>query len=245
MMFITGTETQPCKTGVALIDIITGLYAQNAILAAIISRNNNPDRLGQKIDINLFDCCVASLAIIGSNYLIGNKEAKRWGTAHANIVPYQGFKCLDQQFIIIGIGYDRQFREFCQLLNMEYSSDDDRFETNKDRVNHRDILIPILNEKFMECTRDKWLKILEGSTIPNAPINNMEDVFNDKHLKERGLVKNVQYGIDGEIQIVGLPVEFSRDKQVSEIKRHPPMLGENNKEIVCDLLGFDDSYLVQ
>ena len=73
----------------------------------------------------------------------------------------------------------------------------------------------------------------------------MEDVFNDKHLKKRGLIKNVQYGIDGEIQIVGLRVEFSRDKQVSEIKRHPPMLGEHNKEIICDLLGFDESYLVQ
>eukprot|EP01084_Bolivina_argentea_P184921 318922_1 len=245
MMYVTGTKDEPCKTGVALIDIITGLYAQNAILAAIISRNASEDKLGQKIDLNLFDCCVSSLANIGSNYLIGNQEAQRWGTAHVNVVPYQGFKCLDEQFIIIGIGNDRQFAEFCGVLGVKYLLEDLRFTHNKDRINNRDVLIPILEGKLIEKTRDEWLNIFDGYSIPNAPINNMESVFNDKHLLERGLVKNVNHPIDGEIKIVGLPVEFSRDKEVNEIRMYPPMLGEHNKEIICDLLGFDESYLEQ
>ena len=242
MMHITGNE-EPCRTGVALIDIITGMYAQNAILAAVISRNADKEKNGQKIDVNLFECCVASLANIGSNYLIGDMEAKRWGTAHPNIVPYQGFKCADGQYIVIGIGNDWQFADFCELIGMKELATDQRFEHNKDRVVHRDDLIEILKGRMLMKTRDEWLEVLEGKSIPNAPINSMQDVFGDAHLNERGLVKSVQHPMDGNVKVIGLPVKFSKDKEVSEIRSHPPMLGEHNQEIICDLLGFDESYL--
>eukprot|EP01083_Nonionella_stella_P236686 831036_1 len=245
MMHVTGTKDDPCKTGVALIDLLTGLYAQNAILAAIISRNASNDKLGQRIELNLFECCVASLANIGSNYLIGDKEAQRWGTAHANIVPYQGFKCLDDEFIIIGVGNDRQFKELCGVLGLEYLLDDCRFMHNEDRLRNRNDLVNILNERFGTKTRDEWLDVLDGYSIPNAPINNMEDVFNDPHLMERGLVKTVKHPVDGDIKLVGLPVEYSKDKAVNTIRMHPPMLGEHNKEIICGLLGFDETFLHQ
>ena len=258
MMHITGTEETPCKTGVALIDIITGLYAQNAILSAIISRNREIDEMkngnkkhsnykgtAQKIDVNLFECCVSSLANIGSNYLIGNMEAKRWGTAHPNVAPYQAFKCRDAQYLVVGIGNDTQFAHFVKLMDLESLSDDDRFRHNKDRVENREILIGLLSEQFMRKSRTEWMGIFEGESIPNAPINNMEQVFNDPHLKERGLVKTVKHPVDGDIQIVGSPVRYSQCAAASEIRLHPPMLGEHNKEIICDLLGFDEAYLAE
>eukprot|EP01083_Nonionella_stella_P236685 831034_1 len=243
MLHITGTKSSPCKTGIAATDIITGLYAQNAILSAIISRNASTDKLGQKIDVNLFECAVASLSCVGSNYLIGGHEAKRWETGCANIVPYQGFKCLDDEFIVIAAGNDAQFDELCGVLKLEYLLNDKKFIHNKDRLDHRNALVNILKERFRMKRRDEWLNVFEGCGIPYAPINNMERVFEDKHLKERGLVKTVKHPVDGDLKIVGLPLYYSRDKDVNTIRMHPPMLGEHNKDIICDLLGFDQTYI--
>lgn len=197
----------------------------------------------QRVDVNLFECCVSSLANIGSNYLVGQREASRWGTAHPNIVPYQAFECADGHFIVVGIGNDSQFGHFCKLLAMHSLSDDDRFRRNKDRVENRGILIPLLGQRFLSKTRDEWTVIFEGESIPNAPINNMEQLFADPHLKATGLVKTVQHPVDGDIEIVGSPVKYSRHPEASDIRRHPPMLGEHNKEIICDLLGFNELYL--
>lgn len=237
LLHITGPKDgEPVKVGVAMTDMATGLYAHGAILAALIKRAKT--NVGQKIECNLLSTQVASLINIGSNYLIAGKEASRWGTAHESIVPYEAFPTKDGYFTI-GTGSDNQFVHLCKLLNIPRIATNKKFLTNKDRVSNRTELITILRKEFSKRTNEELTSLFNNATFPNGPVNNLENTFNDPHIRDIGLVKTLQHPTAGDIKIVGPPVKYSSGG--NEIRLPPPTLGQHTNEILKEILGFDDS----
>ncbi|XP_027394976.1 succinate--hydroxymethylglutarate CoA-transferase isoform X7 [Bos indicus] len=175
LMHITGPEDgDPVRPGVAMTDLATGLYAYGAIMTGLIQRYKTGK--GLFIDCNLLSSQVACLTQVAANYLIGQKEAQRWGTAHGSIVPYQAFKTKDG-YLVVGAGNNQQFAAVCKILNLPELINDSKYRTNHLRVQNRKELIKILSTRFKEEMTSKWLQLFEGSGVPYGPINNMKNVF--------------------------------------------------------------------
>uniref|UniRef100_A0A8C5MM82 Succinyl-CoA:glutarate CoA-transferase n=1 Tax=Leptobrachium leishanense TaxID=445787 RepID=A0A8C5MM82_9ANUR len=181
LMHITGLEDgDPVRPGVAMTDLATGLYAHGAIMAGLLHRSKTG--IGMHIDCNLLSSQVACLSHIAANFLNGGMEAKRWGTAHGSIVPYQSFKSNDG-YLVIGAGNDQQFSTVCKVLDLSELPDDARFKTNELRVQHRKVLLSILSARFSEKSTRDWLKLFEGSGIPYGPINSIKEVFSEPQVR--------------------------------------------------------------
>ncbi|XP_058688237.1 succinate--hydroxymethylglutarate CoA-transferase isoform X3 [Poecile atricapillus] len=177
LMHITGHEDgEPVRAGVAMTDLATGLFTYGAIMAGLLQRYKTGK--GLHIDCNLLSTQVACLTHVAANYLNCKIEAKRWGTAHGSIVPYQAFKTKDG-YIVVGAGNDHQFVTVCKILNLPEVSKDSRYKTNTLRVQNRKELIDILSKRFSEKATTEWLQLFEGSGVPYGPINNMQQVFSD------------------------------------------------------------------
>ncbi|KAI8063180.1 CoA-transferase family III domain-containing protein [Gongronella butleri] len=235
LMHITGEPNgQPVKVGVAITDLTTGLYAKGAILAALLQRGITGQ--GQHIDCSLLESQVASLANIASNYLVGEREAKRMGTSHPSIVPYQVFPTKDS-FIMIGAGNDGQFVKFCQRVGLQHLLDDARFKTNKDRVAHRAELINLIEEALTQHENNHWLDKLQGAGFPFAPINNIAQTFDHPQIKARGLVHEVDHPRAGKIKMVGPPTKFSGFQP--SVRLPPPTLGAHTDEVLTSVLGYN------
>ncbi|KAM5204358.1 succinyl-CoA:glutarate CoA-transferase isoform 3-T4 [Hipposideros larvatus] len=175
LMHITGPEDgDPVRPGVAMTDLATGLYAYGAIMAGLIQRYKTGK--GLFIDCNLLSSQVACLTQVAANYLIAQKEAERWGTAHGSIVPYQAFKTKDG-YLVVGAGNNQQFATVCKILNLPELIDDSKYKTNHLRVQNRKELIKILSARFEVAMTREWLHHFEGSGVPYGPINNMKNVF--------------------------------------------------------------------
>ncbi|KAL5007240.1 hypothetical protein ScPMuIL_016046 [Solemya velum] len=236
---ITGPEDgEPCKVGVAMTDLSTGLYAYGSILAALLHRQKSGR--GQHIDCNLLSTQVASLVNIGSNYLNADMEARRYGTAHQSIVPYQAFKTSDG-YILVGAGNDQQFNVLCKLLALEELSSDEKYTTNQLRVANRRTLLAKLSERFAHQNTDHWLAVFETSGIPYGPINNMQQVFSDPQVIHRGMVQEMEHPTAGHIRLPGPAVKFSESDTV--LQSPPPTLGQHTDEVLKDLLGVEDDQL--
>ncbi|KAJ1970376.1 hypothetical protein H4R35_005900 [Dimargaris xerosporica] len=239
LMYITGEpDRPPVKVGVAITDLTTGLYTHGAIMAALIARGRTGR--GQHLDVSLLECQLASLANIASNYLVGGKEATRWGTAHASIVPYRGFSTQDG-FIVIGGGNDRQFSILCKVLDLEHLCQDPKYDTNAQRVQHRDELESILETRLQAHTTDYWLKALEGCGIPYAPLNNLEQTFKHPQVMAREAIKKVQHPTIGPLSMVGPAVHYSQTP--ATIRRPPPLLGQHSEEILREVLGYSQAQI--
>jgi len=234
LMSITGPANgEPHKVGVAVTDLFTGIYASNAILAAIIARQTSGK--GQYIDMALFDCALASLANINMNWLIGQQVPPRLGNAHANIVPYQVFACADGHFIL-ACGNDKQFRAVCQLIGLPTLADDERFASNPQRVKHRDSLVPVLAEAFLAQPREQWLKQLDAAGVPCGPINTVDEAFNDPQIRHRGMEIHLQDSVGQNVPLVGCPIKLSGTPV--EYNQAPPKLGEHTDDVLR-ALGYD------
>ena len=237
LLSITGPENgPPCKPGVAMTDIATGLYAHGAILAALFQRLKTGQ--GQHIDCNLFSTQLACLINIGSNYLNAGQEGKKWGNSHASIVPYRSYETSDAEYLTIGAGSDSQFEELCNRLEITFISECEKskYKKNSDRVLNRVELDNIIQNKIMEKSLKEWLIILEGSSFPFGPVNKISQVFNDKHIKEINLIKEVNHDIAGKIKMVGPPVEFSNSP--NNVCLPPPILGEHTVEVLKNILNY-------
>lgn len=239
LMSVTGAPDdkpggEPMKVGVAIVDIFTGMYASTAVLAALTYREQTGE--GQHIDLALFDVQVATLANQAMNYLISGNSPGRLGNSHPNIVPYQAFSTSDGH-IIVAVGNDEQFRRLCHVIGHSDLSTDPRFVTNSARVDNRDMLIPLLENVLKERTSQEWIQILNDSKIPCGPINTLQEVFNDPQTLARQMKIELQHPLAGTVPLVGNPIKFSATPVVYD--RAPPLLGDNNDEILCDLLGLD------
>ncbi|WP_036164867.1 CaiB/BaiF CoA-transferase family protein [Massilia sp. 9096] len=225
----------PQKVGVALTDLMTGMYATVAVLAALTHRDRTGE--GQYIDMALLDTQVAMLANVGSNYLNSGKRPQRWGNAHANIVPYQTFACADGH-IIVTAGNDGQFRKFVEAGGRPELAHDERFATNPLRVKHRDVLVPLLETMVRQHGRDEWIARLEAVGVPCGPINSLDEVFDNEQVRARGVQVELPHPGAGKVKLVRSPVRMSTLASTST--GAPPLLGQHTDEVLRELLGKDE-----
>ncbi len=223
----------PVKVGVALTDVMTGVYSSTAILAALAHRDQSG--LGQHIDMALLDVQVACLANQALNYLTTGVAPTRLGNAHPNIVPYQDFPTADGDFILT-VGNDGQFRKFAEVAGQAQWADDPRFLTNKLRVAHRAELIPLIRQATVFKTTAQWVSELESAGVPCGPINDLAQVFNDPQVKARGLAMTLPHTLSGSVPQVASPIRLS-DTPV-EYRHAPPLLGEHTDEVLERVLGL-------
>jgi formyl-CoA transferase len=236
VMSITGPEQgEPYKVGVAIADITAGLFACNAILAALFEHQRSGR--GQRIDISLLDSQIAWLANVASNYLISGDKPMRYGNAHPNIVPYQTFKARDGYFAL-GIGNDYQWKIFCEKVGKKEWADDIRFRTNADRVKNRSDLIPLLGDLFTQYKIADWLSILETIGVPCGPINTIDQLMDDPQVQDRGMVIDVAHPSAGTIQMVASPLKIPTAPVVVHLP--PPMLGQHTEQILHEILGLNE-----
>ncbi|MEX2125745.1 MAG: CaiB/BaiF CoA-transferase family protein [Woeseia sp.] len=239
LMSITGSPAEeggaPQKVGVAICDIMAGMYAVTAILAALQARARNGQ--GQHIDIPLFDSQVAWLANQGLNYLVSGDVPQRLGTAHPNIVPYQAFETSDG-FLMLAVGNDRQFRACMQSLGCPELAGLPKFSTNAVRVENRRELIAILVERFRRRTTSEWLAELLRQRVPAGPINDLAAVFSAPQTRDAQLVRRLPHPAAEAVPTLANPARFSATPVAYQCA--PPVLGQHTIEILRDELGYSD-----
>ncbi|MCF8978688.1 CoA transferase [Pseudomonas syringae] len=223
----------PVKVGVALTDILTGLYSTTAILAALAHRDQSG--VGQYIDMALLDVQVACLANQAMNYLTTGVAPKRLGNAHPNIVPYQDFPTADGDFILT-VGNDSQFRKFAEVAGQSQWATDPRFLTNKLRVANRGELIPLIRQATVFKTTAQWVDELEAAGVPCGPVNDLAQVFDDPQVLARGLAIELPHALGGRVAQVASPIRLSETPV--EYRRAPPLLGEHTAQVLQALLGM-------
>ena len=238
IMSITGEpEGEPMKVGVAVADLFAGQNAVIAILAALQARTITG--AGQYIDIALFDSQLGWLANVASNFLISGTNPKRYGNAHANIVPYQSFQARDG-WLVTAVGNDKQFEAFCIVVGKPALSSDPAFQTNRGRVENREKLIDILRPIFMERTVDEWLALI-GDQFPCGPINTLEQVFAMPHVKEREMLVQMEHPTIGSLPLVGSPLNMGGTPVSYRLP--PPLMGEHTMAVLRDLLGYSEEQI--
>jgi len=241
LMSVTGPHeeeagSKPQKVGVPISDMMTGMYASSAILAALAYRDRTGE--GQYIDMALLDVQVGFLANQGMNYLTTGKPPRRMGNAHPNIVPYQTFTTRDGA-INLGVGNDRQFGNFCRATGLEALLDDERFTSHSSRIIHREELVPIVTKKLAEKDSDFWVTALENVGVPCGPVNDLKAVFEDAHVQARALKIELPHPAAGKIDLIANPIKFS--KTPVTYRSAPPLLGQHTTAILEDTLRMSTS----
>jgi formyl-CoA transferase len=236
LMSVTGERDDlpgggPQKAGVALTDLMTGMYATVAVLAALTHRDRTGE--GQHIDMALLDTQVAMLANVGSNYLNSGKAPKRWGNAHANIVPYQTFACADGH-LIVATGNDGQYQKFVEAGGRPELANDPRFATNPLRVQNRELLVPLLAEMVERRKRDEWIALLEEKGVPCGPINDVGEVFANEQVLAREMAIDLPHPSAGQVKLVRNPIRMSATPATSGMA--PPLLGQHTTEVLREVL---------
>jgi len=226
----------PQKAGVAITDLMTGMYATVAIQAALAHRDRTGR--GQWIDTALLDSAVAMMATMSHNYLTTGEAPGRLGNAHQNIVPYQVFACADGH-VIVAVGNDGQFAKFCAAAGKPEWASDPRCAKNADRVRNRDVIVPLIAEVMATRTQREWLAALEPLGIPCGPINRLDQVFADPQVLARGLRLDLPHPLAASAPQVATPIRYSRSP--IEYGDAPPLLGQHTAAVLRERLGYDDA----
>ncbi len=235
---ITGPQDgPPAKVGVAITDILTALFAQGAIANALYYREKTGK--GQRLDLSLFESQVATLFNMASTYLISGEVPKRWGLSHATIVPFQGFKTKDQEYIIVTVTNEKMWEKFCDVIERKDLFDDPRFVINEKRVINRNDLVPLLEKILAMKTSDEWVPLFKKVGIPCGRINTMDKVFNHPQIEPREMVVEIDHPTAGKIKVVGIPVKYSETR--GSIRLPPPTLGQHTNEILSGLLNYSQA----
>jgi crotonobetainyl-CoA:carnitine CoA-transferase CaiB-like acyl-CoA transferase len=233
MMSVTGEpDGEPQRAGVPVADIITGMYASVAICAAIVHRAQSG--LGQHLDLALLDSQIALLAYQNTNYFATGTPPGRIGNLHPNIVPYQPFHTADGE-VIIACGNDNLYRKMCEAAGCVELAEDARFATNGKRVENRVELTRLLKEIFARRSTREWLQVLEAAGVPNGPINDVSQVFEEPQVRARGVRVELDHPVAGKLPTVASPMRFSATPL--EYRAPPPLLGEHTDEVLRALLG--------
>ena len=219
----------PMKTGVAITDVMTGLYATVGVLAALQERQRTG--VGRHVDVALLDVQVATLANQALNALVSGRNPERHGNAHPNIVPYQAFACADGH-LVLTVGNDAQFARFARLLGHPEWADDPAYATNAARVGNREVLVPMIQAVLMTRGRDEWLAELEARGIPAGPINTLTEVFDDPQVQHREMRRTLRRGAL-EVPQVANPLRFDGESATSEVA--PPRLGQDSDAILAEM----------
>ena len=259
LMSVTGERDDlqggPQKVGVAVADLMTGMYATVGILAAL--RHAEKTGVGQQVDMALLDTQVAMLANLGANYLVSGKVPSRMGNAHQNIVPYQVFEVAPafdanhlegatgaaRDHIIIAVGNDSQFRKYCEVANVPELGVNPLFALNRDRVKNRAQLVPILEAVMRTRPKADWLAALEAAKVPCGAINNLAEVFADPHIEARSMVTHWQHPHQSDLRLVSSPIKLSATPVRTDLP--PPLLGQHTDEVLRSMLNYPDAKLFE
>jgi crotonobetainyl-CoA:carnitine CoA-transferase CaiB-like acyl-CoA transferase len=227
IMGITGfPDGEPTKVGVAIADIVCGLYAATAILAALHRRSETGE--GTRIEVPLFETQLSWLANRAQEYLVSGEDSGRMGNAHPTIVPYQTFDASDKP-IAVAVGNDAQFAKLCEAIGREDLARDQRYATNPDRVANREELVEILEREFYKRTADEWVEEIRAAGVPCGPVNALADVFTDEHVLSSGILRDVEHPAAGMFKMLASPVLV--DGARLPIRRPPPTLGQHTEEL--------------
>jgi len=240
LMSITGVPdgqpgAEPMKSGLAIADLLTGMYATTAILAALEHRHVSGE--GQFIDMSLLDCMVTINSYQAINYFLSGKIPQRVGNAHSNMVPYQVFRCKEGD-IIIAVGNDSQYAAFCAVIDRPLLASDPRYTTGPQRNLNREALIPLIAEAMLARTMEEWVGLLEANNVPCGPINNMKQVFENPQVKHREMRQSLPHSAGVDAPSVANPIRLS--KTPIRFGRSAPILGEDNQAILKGRLGLSD-----
>ena len=252
LMSVTGERDDlgggPQKVGVAVADLMTGMYASVAILAAL--RHAEKTGQGQQVDMALLDTQVAMLANLGANYLVSGNAPGRAGNAHQNIVPYQVFEVApaadDQRdHLILAVGNDSQYVKFCQVADIPELGVNPLFAKNRDRVKNRGQLVPILEAVMKTRTKADWLAALEAAKVPCGAINSLTEVFADPQIAARAMVTHWQHPFKNDLQLVASPIKLSATpvRTPGQGGLPPPLLGQHTEEVLRGVLHYSDAQL--
>ncbi|HEX5286627.1 MAG TPA: CaiB/BaiF CoA-transferase family protein [Polaromonas sp.] len=250
LMSITGERDDlgggPQKVGVAVADLMTGMYATVAILAAL--RHAEKTGEGQQVDMALLDTQVAMLANLGANYLVSGQVPQRVGNAHQNIVPYQVFEVApaadgSKDHLILAVGNDSQYVKFCTVANIPELGVNPLFAKNRDRVIHRGQLVPILETVMKTRSKADWLAVLEAAKVPCGAINNLAEVFADPQIDARDMVTHWQHPFKNDLPLVSSPIKLSATPVRTDLP--PPLLGQHTEEVLRSVLNYSDAQLAE
>jgi crotonobetainyl-CoA:carnitine CoA-transferase CaiB-like acyl-CoA transferase len=239
LMSVTGEPGAPMKVGVAITDLLTGMYAATAVLAALAHRDRSGR--GQWIDLALLDVQVATLANQGEGFLASGRVPGRLGNAHPSIVPYQAFAAADGH-VVLAVGNDGQFERLCEVAGRPDLARDPRFRTNAARVEHRAEVVAALAPLLAARTAAEWIAALEGAGVPCGPINDLAQVFADPQVRHRGLRVEAPHPVAGAVPMVASPIRLSGTPISHDVA--PPTLGQHTRDVLVELLGMDDAEVV-
>ena len=252
LMSVTGERDDigggPQKVGVAVADLMTGMYATVAILAAL--RHAEKTGEGQQVDMALLDTQVAMLANLGANYLVSGATPGRSGNAHQNIVPYQVFEVAatpdgNKDHLILAVGNDAQYVKFCKVANIPELGVNPLFARNRDRVLNRQQLVPILETVMKTRSKADWLAALEAAKVPCGAINNLAEVFADPQIEARNMVTHWQHPVDADLKLVSSPIKLSATpvRVARSGGLPPPLLGQHTEEVLRSVLDYSDAQI--
>ncbi|TXS91888.1 CoA transferase [Parahaliea maris] len=230
----------PTRSGLSIVDILTSHYGVTAVLAALSHRDRSPEGKGQYIDIALLDSMVATLSHRGMQYLISGKISPRRGNVGGGGSPSQAFHCSDGQ-LVLTVGNNTQWLRFCDAIGEPQLANDERFAAPTSRIENRELLTPLLEEKFMSNTKAYWLDALEKADIPSGPVNELDEVFRDEQILSRGMLKSVKHPESADLPLISNPIQFSE----TPLDRYeaPPTLGEHTDMVLKDILGYTDDQI--
>ena len=234
IMSVTGeADRPPVKMGIALTDIGAGMLGAFAVMTALFHRETRQPGEGQYIDISMLDLQVAWLTYMGGYYFATGENPQKVGAAHPTLVPYQAFMCQDGKYINVAVGSERLWDRFCRAMYHEDLLTDPDYAQNGDRVRNRSKLVPLLQEEFLKKPVDAWVRQLEEGGVPCGPINGLSDVFADPQVLSRDMLMEIPHPTLGKIKQAGVPIKFSSTP--GSIDRHPPLLGEQTREILLQI----------
>jgi succinate---hydroxymethylglutarate CoA-transferase len=236
LMSICGEpDGEPTKYGVAIVDVCTGMLACSSIVAALNARHRTG--AGQKVELSLYETSLAMLINVASNYLTAGRNAARFGNGHPSIVPYTTYRAADAM-IAIGIGNERQFARTAEVLGHPEWATDDRFTSNRARVENRAAIDGLINEALSHDDADVWLAKLKAVGVPCGKINSVAEALDDPHTAARDMIATVEHSTIGALKMLGVPFKFS--ETACSVRRPPPTLGQHNNEILAGELGLDE-----
>ena len=234
LMAITGEpDGAPVKTGVALVDVITALYAHGAILAALHHRARTGE--GQYLELSLMECGIAALINAATAYLVGGEAQGRWGSAHPSLVPYQAFRARDG-YLMVGAGNEPLWRTFCDVLGDGEMARDARFDSNAKRVAARGELVLRIEARLATRSRDEWVEAFSAAGLPAGAINDIAQVFADPQVRHRAMAVEVDHPTAGRVRLPGMPVKFATTPARGQ--GPPPLLGEHTDQVLRCVLGL-------
>jgi len=230
VMGITGQPGgEPTKVGVAISDIVCGMFASNAILAALHRRGVTGE--GARIEVPLFETTLGWLANRGQEYLVSGEDSGLIGNAHPSIVPYQTFEASDRH-LVVAVGNNSQFANLCEAIGRSELAEDERYAANPDRVANREALVQELQEEFRKRTAEEWAEEIRAAGVPSGPVNPLADVFTDEHVLGSGILEEIDHPSAGTLRMVASPILIDGGRL--PIRRPPPVLGQHTEEVSDD-----------